>query len=76
MLPGSMVSGLSHQAQAKGATLFMTLLTGFQALLYRYAGQENIRVGVPVPTATGRKPKAWWGFRQHPGTAQYVMWTP
>jgi len=48
MLPGSMVSGLSHQAQAKGATLFMTLLTGFQALLYRYTGQENIRVGVPI----------------------------
>ncbi len=48
MLPGSMVSGLRHQAQAKGATLFMTLLTGFQALLYRYTGQENIRVGVPI----------------------------
>ncbi|BBI49016.1 hypothetical protein HORIV_14370 [Vreelandella olivaria] len=26
----------------------MTLLTGFQALLHRYTGQEDIRVGVPI----------------------------
>ena len=48
MLPASVVSRLRQQAQAKGATLFMTLLTGFQSLLYRYTGQEDIRVGVPI----------------------------
>ncbi|NYS79518.1 MULTISPECIES: non-ribosomal peptide synthetase [Halomonadaceae] len=48
VLPASVVSRLRQQAQAKGATLFMTLLTGFQSLLYRYTGQEDIRVGVPI----------------------------
>ena len=48
VLPQPLVSGLRQQAQAKGATLFMMLLTGFQSLLYRYTGQEDIRVGVPI----------------------------
>ncbi|MBT2774460.1 amino acid adenylation domain-containing protein, partial [Halomonas sp. ISL-60] len=48
VLPASVVSKLRQQAQAKGATLFMTLLTGFQSLLYRYTGHEDIRVGVPI----------------------------
>ena len=48
ILPQSLVSGLRQHAQAQGATLFMSLLTGFQALLYRYTGQEDIRVGVPI----------------------------
>ncbi|MDW0358489.1 amino acid adenylation domain-containing protein [Halomonas venusta] len=47
-LPESLVSGLRLRSKAAGATLFMTLLTGFQALLYRYAGQEDIRIGVPI----------------------------
>ncbi|MDP9897429.1 amino acid adenylation domain-containing protein [Variovorax boronicumulans] len=47
-LPASLVQGLQKQAQAQGATLFMVLLAGFQALLGRYSGQEDIRVGVPI----------------------------
>jgi amino acid adenylation domain-containing protein len=35
-------------AQAHGATFFMALLAGFQALLHRYTGQQDVRVGVPV----------------------------
>ena len=35
-------------AQSSGATLFMTLLAAFQALLQRYSGQERIVVGSPV----------------------------
>jgi amino acid adenylation domain-containing protein len=31
-----------------GATLFMTLLAGFQALLYRHTGQTDISVGTPI----------------------------
>ena len=31
-----------------GATLFMTLLTAFQTLLYRYTNQEDIAVGTPI----------------------------
>ncbi|HSF44306.1 MAG TPA: amino acid adenylation domain-containing protein, partial [Thermoanaerobaculia bacterium] len=36
---------LSHEA---GASLFMTLLAGFKALLLRYLGQEDLCVGSPV----------------------------
>ncbi|MBV9774834.1 MAG: AMP-binding protein, partial [Gemmatimonadetes bacterium] len=35
-------------ARAEGATLFMVLLGGFQALLSRYTGQEDVVVGSPV----------------------------
>jgi amino acid adenylation domain-containing protein len=32
----------------QGVTLFMTLLAGFQALLSRYSGQNDISVGTPI----------------------------
>jgi amino acid adenylation domain-containing protein len=35
-------------ARRSGATLFMTLVGAFQALLHRYSGQERIVVGSPV----------------------------
>ncbi|HEX8404083.1 MAG TPA: condensation domain-containing protein, partial [Duganella sp.] len=47
-LPGELVAGLRGQAEAHGATLFMLLLAGLQAVLYRYTGQHDIRIGVPV----------------------------
>ena len=39
----------------QGATLFMTLLTGYFAFLHRYSGQRNLRVGSPV--ANRRRPE-------------------
>ncbi|HKX57459.1 MAG TPA: condensation domain-containing protein, partial [Xanthomonadales bacterium] len=47
-LPAGLVGRLQRQAQSQGATLFMVLLAGFQALLHRYTGQQDIRVGVPI----------------------------
>ncbi|TCV59961.1 non-ribosomal peptide synthetase [Pseudomonas fluorescens] len=38
---------LRHVAQAHDTTPFMLLLAAFQALLQRYTGQSDIRVGVP-----------------------------
>ncbi len=38
---------LRHVAQAHDATPFMLLLAAFQALLQRYTGQSDIRIGVP-----------------------------
>ncbi|HVS00656.1 MAG TPA: amino acid adenylation domain-containing protein, partial [Thermoanaerobaculia bacterium] len=35
-------------ARREGATLFMVLLAGFQALLARYSGQDDLAVGSPV----------------------------
>ncbi|MCZ2996082.1 condensation domain-containing protein, partial [Acinetobacter baumannii] len=40
--------GLNALAQREGVTLFMLLLASFQGLLYRYSGQHDIRVGVPI----------------------------
>jgi len=47
-LPESLVEALRRLAVAEGATLYMTLLAGFQALLARMAGQETVCVGSPV----------------------------
>ena len=35
-------------SQRQGVTLFMTTLTAFQTLLFRYTGQEDIVVGTPI----------------------------
>ncbi|WP_428488157.1 amino acid adenylation domain-containing protein [Pseudomonas chlororaphis] len=47
-LDGALVAGLKALAQREGVTLFMLLLASFQTLLYRYSGQSDIRVGVPI----------------------------
>ncbi|MCK6396743.1 condensation domain-containing protein, partial [Zoogloea sp.] len=47
-LPSELVQGLHQRERAEGATLFMVLLAGVQALLHRYSGQQDIRVGVPI----------------------------
>jgi amino acid adenylation domain-containing protein len=47
-LPEALLNGLRQSAANEDATLFMVLLAGFQALLHRYTGQEDIRVGAPV----------------------------
>ncbi|MGZ8267404.1 MAG: amino acid adenylation domain-containing protein, partial [Burkholderiales bacterium] len=47
-LPAPLLQGLKEVGRREGATLFMTLLAAFQVLLYRYSGQEDIAVGVPI----------------------------
>ncbi len=47
-LPTQLAEGLNALAQREGVTLFMLLLASFQGLLYRYSGQHDIRVGVPI----------------------------
>ncbi|WDG77011.1 amino acid adenylation domain-containing protein [Pseudomonas chlororaphis] len=47
-LEPALVSGLKALAQREGVTLFMLLLASFQTLLYRYSGQSDIRVGIPI----------------------------
>jgi amino acid adenylation domain-containing protein len=39
---------LAALTQSEGATLFMTLVAGFQTLLARYSGQTNITVGTAI----------------------------
>ncbi len=61
-LPAALAQGLRRQMQARGATPFMLLLAGFQALLHRYTGQEDIRVGVPVANRNRTETEGVIGF--------------
>ncbi|HLL45115.1 MAG TPA: amino acid adenylation domain-containing protein, partial [Longimicrobiaceae bacterium] len=51
-LPAELADGLRALARREGATLFMTLLAGFQALLAKYSGQDDLLVGTPVAGRT------------------------
>ncbi|WP_051775011.1 non-ribosomal peptide synthetase [Paenibacillus tyrfis] len=48
LLPASLQQKLEDTARGKNATLFMILLAGLHALLYRYSNQSTIRIGCPV----------------------------
>ncbi|RKH00529.1 amino acid adenylation domain-containing protein, partial [Corallococcus sp. CA047B] len=52
MLPASLVRALEQVARERDATLFMVLLTGYEALLSRYSGQDDFAVGSPVAHRT------------------------
>jgi aspartate racemase len=47
-LSASLSQALKVLSRAEGATLFMTLLAGFEILLHRYSGQHDIVVGTPI----------------------------
>ncbi|HEU0149756.1 MAG TPA: amino acid adenylation domain-containing protein, partial [Bradyrhizobium sp.] len=48
VLDRELSDGLAALARREGATLFMTLLAGFKALLARWSGQRDIVVGSPI----------------------------
>ncbi|MCC7090626.1 MAG: AMP-binding protein, partial [Nitrosomonas sp.] len=47
-LPATMAHRLQQHAKSHGMTMFVVLLCGFQMLLHRCTGQQDIRVGVPI----------------------------
>jgi amino acid adenylation domain-containing protein len=47
-LPAELTERLHEVSRKEGVTLFMTLLAGWQLLLSRYSGQEDIVVGTPI----------------------------
>lgn len=47
-LPVQLTAALMTLSQQHGATLFMTMLTAFAVLLYRYTGQVDILIGSPA----------------------------
>ncbi|HST60055.1 MAG TPA: condensation domain-containing protein, partial [Longimicrobium sp.] len=49
-------------SRAEGATLFMTLLAGWQALLARYAAQEDVVVGTPIAGRNRQETEGLIGF--------------
>ncbi len=55
-------SGIRRLSQREGASLFMTLLAAFIALLYRYSGQEDILVGTNVANRKSVETERLIGF--------------
>lgn len=51
-LPADLSAVLREVCRKEGSTLFMLLLAGFQTLLYRYSGQEDVNVGSPIANRT------------------------
>lgn len=53
-LDHELTSRLRDLGKQEGTSLFMTLLTAYKTLLYRYSGQDDIIVGTPI---AGRRQK-------------------
>ncbi|RKI15222.1 non-ribosomal peptide synthetase [Corallococcus sp. AB030] len=52
LLPRELTDALKALAQQEGASLYMALLTGWQMLMARYSGQEDVTVGSPMAGRT------------------------
>ncbi|MEW5928459.1 MAG: amino acid adenylation domain-containing protein, partial [Gemmatimonadota bacterium] len=61
-LPPEVTRGLRELSRREGATLFMTLLAGWQALLSKYSGQEDVVVGTPIAGRNRRETEDLIGF--------------
>ncbi len=62
LLPAGLSQGLRELSRREGTTLFMTLLAGWQALLGRYAGQDDVVVGTPIAGRGRREVEGLIGF--------------
>jgi amino acid adenylation domain-containing protein len=61
-LSGALLERLEALGRREGATLYMVLLAGFQALLARYAGMEDVVVGSPIAGRGRRETEELIGF--------------
>ena len=61
-LPADLLERLKALGQGAGATLFMTLLAGFGALLARYSGQNTVAVGSPIANRRTEEVERLIGF--------------
>ncbi|NJR39853.1 MAG: amino acid adenylation domain-containing protein [Leptolyngbyaceae cyanobacterium CSU_1_4] len=61
-LPPALTQQLKDLSRREGATLFMTLLAAFQALLSRYSGQTDIRIGSLVANRHRSELETMLGF--------------
>ena len=62
VLEPELVDELRKLSRETGTTLFMTLLAGFELLLWRYSGQMEIVVGTPVANRTRAEIEGLIGF--------------
>jgi hypothetical protein len=61
-LPDGVSLALRALGRQEGCTPYMTLLAGFQALLSRWSGQEDVCIGTPVAGRTQRGIESLVGF--------------
>jgi hypothetical protein len=61
-LPEQLTAGLLTLSQREGVTLFITLLTIFKVLLYRYTGEEDVIVGSPIANRPQTETESTIGF--------------
>ncbi|WP_338485301.1 non-ribosomal peptide synthase/polyketide synthase [Pseudomonas trivialis] len=61
-LPAPLLADLRSLAQRCEVTLPMLLLASYQALLHRYSGQEDVRVGVPIANRNRLETEGLIGF--------------
>ncbi len=62
VLSTEITQGLNSLSKSRNVTSFMTLLTTFNVLLYRYSGQTDMLVGSPVANRTLCQTKDLVGF--------------
>jgi hypothetical protein len=61
-LPADVTASVREVARRNGATLFSTLLAGFQVTLSRWAGADDIVVGAPVANRTRQDVRETMGY--------------
>jgi thioesterase domain-containing protein len=61
-VPAEIIAGVASLAKRRRVTPFMVLLAAFKALLYRYSGEPDVLVGVPVASRTQVETEALIGF--------------
>jgi len=61
-LDAELAAGLRALSRREGVTLFMTLLAGWQTLLARYSGQEEVVVGTAIANRVWRETEDMIGF--------------
>ncbi|PSL44995.1 amino acid adenylation domain-containing protein [Chitinophaga niastensis] len=61
-LEQTLLDELKTLSRKQSTTLYMTLLTVFKVLLYRYSGQEDICVGTPIAGRTQQEIEGLIGF--------------
>ncbi|TJZ63961.1 non-ribosomal peptide synthetase [Chitiniphilus eburneus] len=62
IVPSALAARLRQRAQGEGATVFMSLLAAFQALLHRYTGQTDLSIGVPTANRQREETAGLIGF--------------
>jgi amino acid adenylation domain-containing protein len=61
-LPKNLVERLRLLGRRQGSTLFMTMLAGFEALVYHYTGQPDLVLGTDLANRTTVQTEALIGF--------------